>query len=236
VRPRIGITTALEGDEQRLDRRYERSVRRAGGVPVPVPFLESEDEATEFAALLEGLVVIGGPGVTRGMIGDLAPELTPVSEVRGLSDALILDLFLKAGRPVLGICYGMQLANVLLGGTLWGDVQRQAPGANAHSERRGATSHDTRVLPGTHLRRILETDSLHVPTHHLQAVRTLGDGLTTSAVAPDGVVEGIETATGRFVGVQFHPERMGDEVASLFGHLVRLAGGNSAERPESRAA
>jgi putative glutamine amidotransferase len=224
VRPRIGLTTALEGDEQRLDLRYVRAVERAGGLPLPVPFLDTDEAADAFAALLDGLVVVGGPGVTRGLVGALAPELTPTPELRARSDARLLARFLDEGRPALGICYGMQLACALRGGSVWGDVETQVPGALVHSDRRGGTAHGVRVLHGTHLRRVLATDALDVPTHHLQAVRSAGEGLVVSALAPDGVVEGVETPDGRFLGVQFHPERMGDEVTALFRHLVALAG------------
>ncbi len=223
VRPLIGITTSLEGDEQRLDLRYVRAVERAGGLPLPVPILEDDGAADAFARLVDGLIVIGGPGITAGLEGELAPELAPVSERRGRSDQAILGHFLAADGPALGICYGMQLANALRGGTIWGDVERQLPGARVHSDRRAGAPHVARVLSGTHLRRILETDEVEVPTHHLQAVRSVGDGLAVAAVAPDGVIEAIESASGRFIGVQFHPERMDGRMDALFAHLVRIA-------------
>jgi putative glutamine amidotransferase len=223
VRPRIGITTALEGVEQRIDLRYLRAVEGAGGLPIPVPLLESDDGVEEFAALLDGLVVIGGPGVVEGIVGSLPDELLPVEPARWESDARILGTFLEQSRPALGICYGMQLANALRGGTIWADVQRQVPGALVHSDRRAGVDHGIHVLPGTHLRHVLGTEALLVPTHHLQAIKTLGQGLVTAATAPDGVVEALETADGAFLGVQFHPERMGPEAAPLFRHLVRRA-------------
>ena len=225
MRPRIGITTSLEGDEQRLDLRYVRAVERAGGLPLPVPFLEDARAAGAFVDLLDGLIVIGGPGLTLGMVGELAPELAPVSDVRLGSDTRILTTFLEENRPILGICYGMQLANALRGGTIWGDVERQLPGAMVHSDRRAGAPHPTRVLPGTHLRRILGTDEVEVPTHHLQSVRSVGDGMAVAAVAADGVIEAIESPSGRFIGVQFHPERMDKRMDALFSHLVSTAGG-----------
>jgi putative glutamine amidotransferase len=130
---------------------------------------------------------------------------------------------MEDGRPALGICYGMQLANALRGGTIWADVERQVPGTLVHSDRRAGPDHAIHVLPGTHLRHVLGTDDLLVPTHHVQAIQTLGQGLRKSATASDGVVEALETADGAFLGVQFHPERMGPEAAPLFRHLVRRA-------------
>jgi putative glutamine amidotransferase len=222
-RPIIGVTTSLADGEQRLDLRYVRAVERAGGLPVPVPILEDAAAAEAFAALLDGLVVIGGPGITRGLVGALPPELAETPPLRAEADARLLGAFLDAGRPALGICYGMQLASAVRGGTIWGDVERQLPGALVHSDKRGAPAHPVRVHHGTHLRRILGTDHLDVPTHHLHAVREPGAGLDVSATAPDGVVEAVETADGQFVGVQFHPERMNGAADALFRDLVERA-------------
>ncbi len=230
MRPRIGITTSLHvedpacGDgEQRLDRRYVLAVERAGGLPRVVPMLETDAAADAFAALLDGLVVTGGPAVTDGLVGTLPPDLDAADPVRLASDRRLLSLFLEKRRPALGICYGMQLANALAGGTLYGDVEREHAGALVHSQKRGGTTHAVRVAEGTHLRRLLGTAELTVNTRHLQAVASPGLGLRVAAVAPDGVIEALESADGRFVGVQFHPERMEAEAAPLFRHLVEAA-------------
>jgi putative glutamine amidotransferase len=223
MRPRIGITTSLNDGEQRLDRAYVRAVEAAGGLPLPVPMLDTDAAAADFAALLHGLVVTGGPAVTEGLVGVLPADLDDVDPVRLASDRRLLGLFLAQCRPVLGICYGMQLASALRGGTLYGDVQAERPGTAVHSQKRGGTTHVVRVAPGTHLRRLLGTDALEVNTRHLQAVADPGAGLRVAATADDGVIEALETADGRFLGVQFHPERMGPEATPLFRHLVAAA-------------
>lgn len=89
TRPRIGITTSLEDGLQTLDLRYVQAVAAARGNPIIVPMLESAEAAREFAALLDGLIITGGPGITRGLIGALPEDLPPVDVRRDRSDELI---------------------------------------------------------------------------------------------------------------------------------------------------
>ena len=89
--------------------------------------------------MLDGLIITGGPGITRGLIGELPSDLPAVDAARDRSDVLIFQAM--AGRPFLGICYGMQFANALAGGSIYGDVQAQTK-ADVHSAERGAGEHD----------------------------------------------------------------------------------------------
>lgn len=222
-RPHIGITTSLNDGEQRLDRRYVLAVERAGGLPLPVPMLETPSAADAFVALLDGLVITGGPAVTDGLVGALPDEIAETAEARLASDTHVLAAFRAARRPVLGICYGMQLGNAAAGGTLYADVQSQLAGSGAHSQKRGGTEHAVSIEPGTHLHRVLQRTALPVNTRHLQAIQTPGRGLRVAARAPDGVIEAVESEDGLFLGVQWHPERMDDAMAPLFRHLVEQA-------------
>lgn len=234
-RPRIGITTSLNrterGDlEQRLELAYVEAVERAGGLPLIVPMVDSDDAADAFAALLDGLVVTGGPAVTDGLVGAL-PDDIPETEPRRLaSDRRLLGAFLDAGRPTLGVCYGMQLASALRGGTLYADVQAQIDGTAVHSRGRGGTTHPATVAPGTHLHRIAGSD-LVVNTRHVQALAEPGDGLRVSARAPDGTIEAIETEDGAFVGLQFHPEAMTPPLDAVFDDLITRARQNQRSEP-----
>lgn len=220
TRPRIGITTSLEDGRQTLDLLYVRAVEAAGGLPIVVPALDSADAASAFAALLDGLIITGGPGITRGLIGALPEDLPAVDERRDRSDELIYRAM--AAKPFLGICYGMQFANAMAGGTIYGDAQLQLS-AGVHSAERGALEHEIQIERGSRLASILGVERMSANTHHIQAVAALGAGLRATARSADGVVEAIESEDGRVIALQFHPERMLERGLLLFEDLIRRA-------------
>ncbi len=224
---RIGITTSFESEENKLDQRYVRAIEAAGGLPVLLPVLRG---ARGVAQMLDGLLIPGGPAVTQGLVGLLPDDLESAHPGHTASVVAILQAFVAAGKPVLGICYGMQLMNANAGGTIFGDVEREMPGAAVHSQVRGASCHPLHVRRDTWLHRILKEDEVAVNTRHIQAVATPGTGFAVSATAPDGVVEAIENTSGSMIGVQFHPERMGEVMRPLFAHLVSTAAGSGKRR------
>ena len=227
MRPLIGITTSLNRTddgvlEQRLDLRYVRAIERAGGLPVLVPMLAGEDATLEFVERIDGLVVSGGPAVLDGLIGELPEDISETEAERVQSDRRVLRAFLDAQRPVLGICYGMQLANALGGGTIYADVERDT-GSETHSRGRGGKPHPIELVAGTRLHQLVGAPQVEVNTRHVQAVAEPGDGLVISARAPDGTIEGLESLDGTFLGVQFHPEGMDPPLDALFTDLVDRA-------------
>jgi putative glutamine amidotransferase len=217
----VGITMSFENDIHRLRHAYVDAVERAGAVPVLLPGLERERFAEELCDRLDALVVTGGPAIVDGLVGELPHDLAAPDPRRATFDRWIARAFIAREKPILGICYGMQLLNALDGGTIYADVERQLDGALAHSPKRGGKDHPIEVRDKTHLFATLGIRATTVNTRHLQAVATLGPSFRVSATSPDGVIEAIETDDGSRIGVQFHPERMA--MASVFENLISRA-------------
>ncbi len=216
-RPNIGITPdwSQPGDQPfpryELKVPYAEAVLRAGGLPFVLPY--SDDAACVEAYLdrVSGVLVTGGAfDIPPEAYGESAREgLGALKEGRTAFEAALMRGALKRNMPVLGICGGMQLLNVVLGGTLFQDIGREVQGAREHEQKHDRTQpqHPVEVKTGTQLAEALGHGQLMVNSTHHQAVRKAGKDVNICAVAPDGVVEAIEsTAHGFAVGVQWHPE------------------------------
>ncbi len=219
--PLIGIMTSFDGTQQRVDETYGTAVRSAQGQPILLPLVISSHEALRMCDLIQGLVIPGGPGILKNVVGELPQELNTVHPKRWQSDNLILDAAIDFNLPILGICYGMQLLCVRAGGSLYSDVERQVEGAFIHSEKRGATNHDIKVSPDSYFAQIWDSSHEEVNSRHLQAVCDPGIDYSVSAHSSDGIIEAIERKDRLHIGVQFHPERM--ESQPLFKHLINQA-------------
>lgn len=130
--------------------------------------------------------------------------------------------------PVLGICRGIQLANVALGGTLYQDIDRCIPQPLMHMQKhpQSESIHKVQLAAGSRLSRLLNTEEIYVNSTHHQSVDAPAPGLIVTAKAPDGVIEGLESADGQFVLVQWHPEAQCQSdvrMLRLFEDLVQRA-------------
>ena len=208
----------------RLHARVSGCPRQTGGLPVLIPVQElSVEDARRLLSRLDGVILSGGPDVDPGRYGAEAHTATGVPRsARDELESTLVEAAQREQLPTLAICRGLQVLNVVRGGTLLqhlpdvvGDASH-APLANDHG------LHDVRVEPGSLLAKAVGWDRSGVPTAHHQAIDRLGEGLVASAWADDGTIEGVEDPSIPFlIGVQWHPEA-GDDL-SLFRALVEAA-------------
>jgi putative glutamine amidotransferase len=228
MRPLIGISTYREQARWGfwdvpavlLPASYADAVSLAGGEPVLLP---TGAVSADVVARLDGLVLAGGADVDPARYGEEpGPHTTATRPDRDASEVAVLQAALDRDLPLLAICRGMQLLNVVLGGTLLQHLPAVA-GTEPHQLGLGLyAERKVRMAPGTAL------DALIGPTatvncHHHQALDRIASALTPSAWADDGVVEGVEAEDRRFcLAVQWHPETGEDR--RLFSGLVAAAG------------
>ena len=216
TRPLIGVTLDAEqpGGWSRfpwyaLRANYTDAVAAAGGLPVALP----HDPGLAAAMLdrLDGLVVTGGAfDVSPALYGaaETHPTVT-LKDRRTAAELALVQGALARDMPVLGICGGQQLLAVAMGGTLIQHIPDAVPNALEHEQPnpRDQPGHTVAVTPGTLLHRVVGRDTMQVNSAHHQAVASPGPHAAINAVAPDGVVEGVEDARYRFcLGLQWHPE------------------------------
>ncbi|TDD38095.1 gamma-glutamyl-gamma-aminobutyrate hydrolase family protein [Nonomuraea terrae] len=227
MRPVIGITTYVEPATfavwqdmtvALLPYMYVEAVVRAGGQPVLLPPAGAPVSALRG---LDGLVLAGGGDIDAARYGEPAHERTGyVREFRDEAEFALLAAALDRGLPYLGVCRGMQVLNVALGGSLHQHLP-DVVGHAGHSPAPGRFGHlPVTAVPGTRLAKILGEQPVTVPHYHHQAVARLAPGLTVTATAEDGTVEAVELDTPGFaLAVQWHPEAGEDD--ALFEALVR---------------
>lgn len=198
---------------------YATSVIAAGGLPVILP-LDADPRA--LVARLDGLVLAGGEDVDPRRYGAHPDPLTgPCSLERDSFEFALARAAIERQIPVLGICRGAQLLNVVRGGTLIQDLPRSGlPGHGAGVQGRREVSHAVATVPGSVLARLVG-EGLDVNSFHHQGLDVLGAELRATAHAPDGLVEAIEFIDAPVVAVQWHPETMGGD--PLFSWLVETA-------------
>ncbi len=214
--PLIGITLDSEdpGSYSKfpwyaLRENYCGAVARAGGLPLALP--HQPELAAQYLDAIAGLIVTGGNfDVDPALFGAAERHRSVATkDNRTAFELAITRLALERDMPVLGICGGEQLLNVVLGGTLIQHIPDEVPDALPHEQPnpRDQAGHEVAIVAGTLLARITGAETLAVNSAHHQAVRDVGDGVVVNALAPDGVIEGIEHPGHRFcLGVEWHPE------------------------------
>ncbi len=214
--PIVAVSGAvrIEGEvaEARLRITYLAALENARLVPIVTPPLRDGLAAESLIERIDGLVLTGGADLNPALYGENRHAmLGTVSDVRDSWEIALVHAARRTGLPVLAICRGAQILNVALGGSLIQDLPSQHPGEINHDpdRPRSTRTHSVELPAETRLARAVGLTNFEVNSVHHQAIKRVADELRVVAVAPDGVIEGIESAADSAwwcVGVQWHPE------------------------------
>jgi putative glutamine amidotransferase len=224
-RPIIGVTTqtlqAIDGipaglpQSDVMNQRYYVAVALAGGAPVLIPLLDDEPDALrETYDACDGILIPGGVDVDPAYFNeDPHPRLGRIDPARDRVEMQLTRWAVEERKPLFGLCRGLQVMNVTLGGSLYQDLEEQYPDPIKHDYfpnygyDRDHLAHEVTLTKGTRLRRLMELDTIPVNSMHHQGIKSLAPALAACAVAPDGLVEAAEVPGDQFImGVQWHPE------------------------------
>lgn len=221
MKPIIGITGNMLIEENGIfpgierayvNNDYVEAVVLAGGIPVILPILKGEGILEKLLETVDGVLISGGFDINPLTYGEEpSKELEFIYPDRDEFDLNLIRIANKLGKPILGICRGLQILNVAFGGTLYQDISHIEGNYIKHfqsTKNNAATGHTVEIVQGTIIGSILG-ESAVVNSFHHQAVKKLADGFTVTARSKDGIIEAIEKKGDPFtVGVQWHPEKM----------------------------
>ncbi|MDN7244462.1 gamma-glutamyl-gamma-aminobutyrate hydrolase family protein [Planococcus shenhongbingii] len=229
-KPVIGITARVEKDQMySLDPVYGQAILQSGGLPLIVPIVDQEDIPV-LCERLDGLIVTGGGDINPLLYGE-EPHVRLGAVYPGSDEyekELILN-FLKLDKPFIGMCRGLQMLNISLGGTNYQDLEAQYEGdLNQHKQlaMRTHRTHSVELEDDSKLLGIMGEKKFNVNSFHHQGVKDVSSQLKVAARAADGLVEALESDSYQFVmGIQWHPEEFavqGDEASKkLFDRFVK---------------
>lgn len=239
-RPLIGISGSHNVEERQLFLRenYMQSVLDAGGIPVLLPQMADEAAMSEILDHIDGLLLAGGGDVSPARYGqEPVPACGEADPQRDAFELAAIPLAMARHMPIFGICRGVQVLTVALGGTLIQDLETQRGIPNALHQQKAPYDrpvHAVRFEPDSVFERITGLQVMHVNSSHHQAIDNPGPHLRVEGHAMDGVIEAVSCVDNdRVFGVQFHPEHMAycdRPCAALFEYFVSLAGAYRGER------
>ena len=214
--PLIGITCEAVSKRKDFadydllcDHRYAAAIIQAGGHPVLLPIAHDQLQLVRYLEGINGLVIVGGDDLDPCWYGERAKKRTKIAfSKRSEFEAWLYRAGKKRGLPIFGICYGMQLINVLEGGTLVQHIHPNKHKPSVDHEGKKTGYHSVKILPHTRLSGLIGEGRKIVATEHHQGIRSLAPHFIPSAIASDGMVEAIEHPSKPHIfTVQWHPER-----------------------------
>ncbi|MBN2618638.1 MAG: gamma-glutamyl-gamma-aminobutyrate hydrolase family protein [Spirochaetales bacterium] len=233
--PIIGLTAFTEPTPQKkrvnVSYHYIESIELAGGIPIVIPECKNTTMASAYLDRIDGLIISGGVDVSPYLYGE-----NPIKEVDFFSverdnfEIALIKGAIEKKIPLFGICRGVQLINVALGGSLYQDIHTQTGSIYGHNPQCMPVDrlyHNIETVEGTTLSKLFKNRVFLVNSFHHQAIKVLGKNVIPSAYSMDGIIEAIEVKNNKYIyGVQWHPEdltRDYPEFRALFSHLVDLS-------------
>ena len=229
MRPLIGVCASHNTDDKTFFVRinYMDSLLRAGGIPVLLPMTRDADAVLEMADRIDGLFLAGGGDVDPSRYHmEKKPECGEIDPLRDDFELLLTKRILELNKPVFGVCRGIQLLTVALGGTLIQDIPTETDVHEIHIQKPpyDETIHEIEVLSDSLLEKILTVSRFSVNSTHHQAVLNPGPHLVVDARSPEGIIEAVHMPERPQVfGVQFHPEHFAyksEGAQNLFNYFV----------------
>ena len=228
-KPIIGVT--LLWDEEKnsywMLPGYLEGLEEAGAIPIILPLAADGADIAQLADLCDGFLFTGGQDVAPQLYGEaMKPTCGELCPARDTLEQELLNRALEQDKPILGICRGLQILNVTLGGTLSQDLPTEHPSEIEHSMKPpyDQAAHTVRILPDTPLAALLQKQELGVNSCHHQAIRSLAPSLVEMARSTDDLIEAMYLPGKTFVwGVQWHPElsfRTDEDSRKMFMALV----------------
>ncbi len=223
-KPLIGLTPAhdMESGDVKARPTYMRALKAAGAIPVVMPLDASEEDLKQLSQDLDGFLFTGGPDVHPFLFGEeTQAHCGNVSPARDQMEISLLPMIMELQKPILGICRGIQVLNIALGGNIWQDIPSQVtrdfPLAHSQPFSYDMPCHTVALTDGSLLARISESSSIEVNSMHHQAVKDLAPGLIASAYSTDYLIEALEMPDYPFfIGVQWHPEYLWEKNKEAF--------------------
>lgn len=227
-KPVVGITTTLKKKALSVGYDYVKAVTMAGATPFLIASTDDPKEIERVVGMIDALLITGGPDVDPAYYGhERHPQLGEVNDERDVFELLLFRSAFKKQMPIFGICRGLQMINVAMGGTLWQDIPSDFPQSElCHRQTDDSTTpaHDIHIKPGTVSAKVFGCTTMGVNSRHHQCIRDIAPGLTITAFSPDSVPEMVEAYPHYpILAIQSHPEIFtvhGDKVMARFFHFL----------------
>jgi len=198
---------------------YSIGIEKVGGLPIIMPLSNNIDNILQMCSLCDGFLFTGGHDVNPKMYHQKPiPQCGVTCDIRDDMEKTIFNYAIHENKPILGICRGIQLINVLCGGSLYQDLPTQYKSNINHVQKPpyNIPQHSVSIIEDTPLFKTIQKSKLNVNSYHHQAVKTLGDGLKVSAISEDGLVEGIYMKDKKYIqAIQWHPEFSLEDESSI---------------------